>query len=249
MNNYLALKKSFSLIVLFTCLIAGNLPDGFAYVSDSIPNIELDMRYCTNFNFLGTPVDGYQAPVAILSEPAVRALMMIQQELNAFGMGLKIYDAYRPQKAVDHFVRWAADYGDTLTKKEFYPTLAKPVLLEEVYIATRSSHSRGSAVDVTIITRPPRPQPPFDLSDQCDCSLEYRAGERDNSIDMGSGFDCFHEVSHTAYPGLTPRQRSNRLLLKSIMEKYGFKNYSKEWWHFNYVDEPFPESYFNFDVR
>lgn len=230
-------------------LSAGELPDGFVYITDIIPDIELDIRYCSNNNFLGVRVDGYNAPVGIVTEKAALALVEVQTELKSFGFGLKLYDAYRPQQAVDHFVRWAADFGDTLTKREFYPTLEKPVLLEEVYIATRSSHTRGSAVDLTIIALPPAQQPVFDIAAQCDCSQGSTAGERDNSIDMGSGFDCFHEISHTANPDLTEQQRANRLLLKSIMEKYGFKNYAKEWWHFNYKDEPFPDTYFNFPVE
>ncbi len=242
-------RRNIVLIFLLTFLLAGDLPDGFVYVSDVIPGVEMDIRYYSNFNFLGTRVDGYNAPVAIMTEKATLALAEVHKELNAFGFGLKIYDAYRPQQAVDHFVRWAADYADTLTKTEFYPILEKPVLLEEVYIATRSSHTRGSAVDLTIIPLPAPAQGEFDIADQCDCSKGQGYGNKDNSIDMGSGFDCFHDISHTANPNLTDQQRANRLLLKTIMEKHGFRNYSKEWWHYNYKDEPFPNTYFNFPVE
>ncbi|MFH1851512.1 MAG: M15 family metallopeptidase [Candidatus Neomarinimicrobiota bacterium] len=236
-------------LIVLTKTAAADLPGGFVYVTAVVPDIVLDIRYSGNHNFLGTRVDGYDAPVGIVTEKAALALAEVQQDLKAFGFGLKLYDAYRPQRAVDHFVRWATDFGDTLTKKEFYPTLAKPVLLEEVYIATRSSHTRGSAVDLTIVPLPVPYQPPFEIDRQCDCSRGSATGFRDNSIDMGSGFDCFHEISHTANPNLTEQQRTNRLLLKSIMEKYGFKNYAKEWWHFNYRDEPFPDTYFDFIIE
>ena len=230
-------------------LSAGSLPDGFVYIKDVIPNIVLDIRYHSEYNFLGTQVDGYKVPVGIITKQGAEALAQVQAELSQFGMSLKIYDAYRPQQAVDHFIRWVADFGDTLTKREFYPTLEKPVLLEEVYIATRSSHTRGSAVDLTIVPLPVPEQKEFDITNQCDCSRGNRNPSLDNSIDMGSGFDCFHELSHTAQPRLTEEQRINRLLLKSIMEKHGFRNYSKEWWHFNLIVEPFPETYFNFPIK
>ncbi|MCP4712129.1 MAG: M15 family metallopeptidase, partial [Planctomycetes bacterium] len=181
-------------ILIGVGLWADQLPLGFVYVQDVIPNIVLDIRYASNFNFIGDTIDGYNAPVGIMTEQTAEALSLVQKDLNQFGFSLKIYDAYRPQQAVDHFVRWAADYGDTLTKKEFYPTLAKPVLLEEVYIATRSSHTRGSAVDLTIVSLPIPDQLPFDILSQCDCSQGSRPGYFDNSIDMGSGFDCFHEI-------------------------------------------------------
>ncbi len=242
-------KLLLSTILLLRCLAAGSLPDGFVYIKDVIPDIVLDIRYFGEFNFLGTAVDGYHAPVGIISGVAADALAEVQAELNQFGLSLKIYDAYRPQQAVDHFVRWAVDFGDTLTKREFYPTLEKPVLLEEVYIATRSSHTRGSAVDLTIVPLPIPEQKKFEIENQCDCTKGNRYRLLDNSIDMGSGFDCFHEMSHTARPQLTETQRKNRLLLKSIMEKHGFRNYSKEWWHFNFIAEPFPETYFNFPVE
>ena len=242
-------KLSLVGILLIMSLSAGSLPNGFVYIKDVIPNIVLDIRYHSEYNFLGAQVDGYQAPVGIITKQAAEALAEVQAELNQFGMSLKIYDAYRPQQAVDHFVRWAADFGDTLTKLEFYPTLDKPILLEEVYIATRSSHTRGSAVDLTIVPLPVPGQKEFDITNQCDCSRGIRNRSLDNSIDMGSGFDCFHVLSHTAQPRLTEEQRINRLLLKSIMEKHGFRNYSKEWWHFNLIEEPFPETYFNFPIK
>lgn len=248
MKNRLS-KLLFGSILICISLSAGQLPEGFVYIKDMIPNIVLDIRYATNFNFIGETIEGYNSPVAIITEQAADALAQVQKELNQFGLGLKIYDAYRPQQAVDHFVRWAADFADTLTKKEFYPTLTKPVLLEEVYIATRSSHTRGSAVDLTIVPFPVPDQSKFDILNQCDCSRGARRGNLDNSIDMGSGFDCFHEISHTANISLPQEQRLNRLLLKSIMEKYGFRNYAKEWWHFNLRNEPFPDTYFNFPVE
>ncbi len=207
------------------------------------------MRYFESHNFLGTPVDGYQADVCIVTGKTAEALARVQSDLRPFGFSLKIYDSYRPQQAVDHFVRWAGDFGDTLTKREFYPTLEKQVLLEEIYIATRSSHTRGSAVDLTIVPVPVPAQSKYSVDEQCECFKPEGERFRDNSIDMGTGFDCFHELSHTANPALTGQQRSNRLLLKTVMEKHGFRNYAKEWWHFNLIDEPYPETYFNFPVQ
>jgi len=224
------------------------LPNKFVYLDDFIPNVVIELRYNSSFNFLGINVDGYINNKCIVTQEMAEALKKVQNELQAMGLGLKIYDAYRPQVAVDHFLRWANDKTDTLTKKEFYPTLTKKELLEKVYIAAKSSHTRGSAIDLTIISLPPLKQKFFEIKNQSDCSGGNFGSQRDNSLDMGSGYDCFHEISHTNSTIITPQQRANRLLLKSLMEKHGFKNYYKEWWHYNFINEPFPDTYFNFPV-
>lgn len=228
---------------------AQTIPDGFVEIRDVIPDIILDLRYLTNHNFLGVPVDGYLSEKCYITKAAADSLKKVQKELLRFGFSLKVYDAYRPQKAVDHFVRWAKDLSDTITKKEFYPSLNKSRLFIDGYIAQKSSHSRGSTIDLTIVPLPITSQPKFDFQNQCECFKPIDERFKDNSIDMGTGFDCFHELSHTENQNLTEQQRANRLLLVSLMEKYGFKNLPEEWWHFTLKNEPFPNTYFNFDIK
>jgi len=203
-----------------------NLPKGFSYLSDVDSTIQKELRYITSNNFLGTPVDGYEKDTLIISTKAAEALQKVQSKLKEFGLGLKVFDAYRPQQAVDHFVRWAKVLNDTLTKKQYYPDVAKKDLFKLDYIASRSGHTRGSSVDLTIV--------------------DLKTG---NELDMGSRFDFFGIPSHPSYPKLTSTQRSNRLLLRNLMLEAGFQPYSKEWWHFTLKNEPFPETYFNFPIK
>ena len=239
----------FNLIISSVVFSSQNrLPNQFVYLDEIIPDIIIELRYSSSFNFLGKNVDGYKSNKCIVTNDMAEALKLVQNELQSMGLGLKVYDAYRPQMSVDHSLRWANNESDTITKKEFYPTLSKKELIENVYIATKSSHSRGGAIDLTIISFPPSKQEPFNVESQWDCSEGNYSLKRDNSLDMGSSYDCFHEISHTNSMIITSQQRANRLLLKSLMEKYGFKNYYKEWWHYNFIDETFPETYFNFPV-
>lgn len=256
-NNNLILPPVFPKIyalLLFLLILSritqaqNNIPDGFVEIRDVIPDVLLDMRYTGSHNFLGVPVEGYISERCYMTKEAAEALLKVQEELRNFSLTLKIYDAYRPQRAVDHFVKWAKDLADTLTKKEFYPTIDKNSLFEDGYIAEKSGHSRGSTVDLTIVPIPVPHQPVFDINDQCECFESADKRFKDNSIDMGTGFDCFHPLSHTENPELTPQQRANRLLLKSLMDKYGFKNLVEEWWHFTLRNEPFPDSYFDFEL-
>lgn len=209
---------------LTTC--AQNLPDGFSYLSDIDSTIETELRYITTDNFLGKPVDGYDKGVMIVSTKAGKAIKKVQSKLAEFGLSLKVFDAYRPQRAVDHFVRWAKVLNDTLTKRKYYPNVDKKDLFKLDYIASRSSHTRGAAVDLTIIDK--------------------KTGKE---LDMGSGFDYFGNPSHPTYPNLTEKQRANRLLLRNLMMEAGFKPYSKEWWHFGLKEEPFPNTYFDFPIE
>ena len=225
------------------------IPEGFVEIHEVIPDIILDLRYLTNHNFLGVPVDGYENEKCYITKSAADSLAKVQAELRKFSLSLKIYDAYRPQQAVDHFVRWAKDLSDTITKKEFYPTLDKSRLFVDGYIAEKSGHSRGSTIDFTIVPRPLPSQPIFDVENQCECFESTDKRFQDNSIDMGTGFDCFHSLSHTENIKLTSQQRANRLLLKSLMDKYGFKNLAEEWWHFTLRNEPFPKTYFDFMIK
>lgn len=211
---------------LYVGQAAGQLPDGFVYVKDVIPYIEVDLRYCGHHNFVGKPIQGYLEPQVILTEKASQALAKVEKELNKNNMGLKIFDAYRPQSAVNHFVAWARDSKDTLAKKEFYPSEDKSLLFKKGYIASKSGHSRGSTIDLTIIL------------------LDSR-----QELDMGSPFDFFGKISSHTYRDLTPLQKKNRNLLKSTMEKYGFLAYQEEWWHYTLKEEPFKGKYFDFPVK
>lgn len=247
----LTMKKILIIILLLTHQpVFAELPKGFVYLSDINSSIVQEIRYATPHNFTGTKVDGYEKGVCILTHQAASALSNVQKDLELIGFSLKVYDCYRPQKAVDHFVRWSKDPSDIKTKMEFYPDEPKETLFKRGFIATKSGHSRGSTVDLTVI--------PYDAPEQeeyiphvrlrrCDSSVENRFG--DNSIDMGTGFDCFSPVSATESDALTEKQLSNRLLLRDLMKKYGFVNYSKEWWHYTLQKEPFPKKYFNFDIK
>ena len=260
--NYRALFKRSCLLVLFTvigigplllpddCRSASKMPEGFVDVREIVPSLQFDIRYFGPHNFVGVRVDGYNAPQCIITREAAAALAKVQQDLEPFSLSLKIYDCYRPQRAVDHFVRWAKDSGDTKTKAEFYPTLDKKDLLSGEYIATKSGHSRGSTVDLTIVKLPAARQAPYQPGEKLHaCYLPRTQRFPDNGLDMGTGFDCFHELSHTVNHKVGEKQRINRLLLKTLMEKQGFKNFEREWWHFTLRDEPFPQTYFDFVIE
>ena len=239
----------FLTLVFSTLNFSQEIPEGFVEIRKVIPDVVLDLRYLTNHNFLGVPVDGYISEKCYITKSASDSLAKVQAELRKFNLSLKIYDTYRPQRAVDHFVRWAKDLSDTLTKKEFYPTIDKSRLFVDGYIAEKSGHSRGSTIDLTIVPIPLPSQPEFDTDNQCECFESTEKRFNDNSIDMGTGFDCFHSLSHTENNEITPQQRANRLLLKSLMDKYGFRNLAEEWWHFTLRNEPFPATYFDFEIK
>lgn len=237
-------------MTLREALRSQTLPEGFVYAKDIDPTLLEDVRYASYHNFTGRPVPGYLAPVIIVTLPVAFALKAVQAELREFRLTLKIYDGYRPQMAVDFFAQWAADPTDQLTKNEFYPALDKKDIFAAGYIAKRSSHTRGSAVDLTIVPLPVPDQPVWKPGDPVlDGRLPQDQRFADNSIDMGTGFDCLDELSHTAHPNLPSHVRANRLLLKNLMEKHGFKNYSKEWWHYGFVNELYPDTFFNFPVE
>jgi len=232
--------------------VTGNdkMPDGFVDIQKIIPEVILDIRYYGQHNFLGERVDGYMAPKCFFSKDAAEALVGVQKELEPYSLTLKIYDCYRPQRAVDHFVRWAKDIKNTKTMQEFYPTIDKNNLFKDGYIDSKSGHSRGSTVDLTIVPFPaPKQQDYISGQKLSECYLPAAKRFGDNSIDMGTGFDCFHELSHTANINIGQRQKINRLLLKSLMEKHGFRNYDKEWWHFTLKNEPYPDIYFDFVIE
>lgn len=225
-------------------------PNDFVNIKEVIPDIIIELRYFGEHNFIGRQIDGYNSEICYLTKAAADSLAKVQSELRKFNLTLKIYDGYRPQRAVDDFVRWAKDLSDTLMKKEFYPTVDKINLFKDGYIADKSSHSRGSTVDLTIVPIPIPEQAKFNKnSELCECFLPINKRFNDNSIDMGSGFDCFNPISNTINNNLELNQRINRLLLKTLMEKYGFKNYPLEWWHFTLKNEPYPDTYFDFVIE
>jgi zinc D-Ala-D-Ala dipeptidase len=220
-------------------------PSQFVALDQIDGTIVQDMRYATNYNFVGRRIRGYREPVCILTRPAAKALHRAQRRLRPKGYGLKVYDCYRPTRAVDQFARWAANPADQKMKREFYPRVDKRRAFELGYIAHRSGHSRGSTVDLTIVRLPAKQQPRWDGTLRY-CIARYRRRFPDNSINMGTGYDCIDPRAHTL--AVKGRPRRNRLLLERTMEKVGFLPYANEWWHFTLRDEPYPETYFDFPV-
>jgi D-alanyl-D-alanine dipeptidase len=209
-------------------LSAQKLPEGFAYLKKENPTLILDLRYATSENFTGKIVTGYTSEKAIGTKALSIALRKVQALLRSKGLGLKVFDAYRPQSAVDAFISWAASASDTLKKREYYPNLKKEDLFELGYIAEKSGHTRGSTIDVTLV---------------------YLKGRRKGKeIDMGGKWDYFGEASHFNYQKISPKQMENRRLLRDLMIEGGFNPYEKEWWHFSLKNEPFPTTYFDFPL-
>lgn len=224
-------------------------PDEFVALRTVAPTILHDVRYVTRHNFVGRRIDGYRKPMCILTQDAAKALRTAQRAFLRQGYALKVYDCYRPQRAVDHFVAWAKDLTDRRMKREFYPRVDKSSLFEDGYIAEKSGHSRGSTVDLTLVPLPAahdRPYVPGEPLVPCYAPQEERFP--DNSLDMGTGYDCFDTLSHTLDERIQGEQRANRLLLKHGLERAGFVNYPNEWWHYTYQPETFPETYFDFPV-
>ena len=197
----------------------------FVLVSDYVPAVIQEIRYHSTYNFVGDRVDGYEQPYAILTKEAARALKEISNRLNVMGYRIKVFDAYRPAAAVRHFTLWGVDDLDLRMKPFFYPDLEKQELFRKGYIASKSSHSRGSTIDLTL--------------------LDMKTGKE---VDMGSPFDYFSEVSHPDYKGVAKEQYENRMFLQDMMVRGGFEPYDCEWWHFTLRDEPFPDTYFDFPV-
>ena len=215
----------------------------FVTLTDAVPDAILEIRYFGTYNFVGDRVDGYLEPTALLTKKAADSLKAVSDDVKALGYRLKIYDGYRPQKAVDHFVRWAADIPDTMMNDYFYPDLDKSVLFEQEYIMEKSGHTRGSTVDLTL----------FDMATE-------------KELDMGGTFDWFGVESHPDFCGnpdtgeyiggqspagrsITEEQFAHRMILRKAMLRHGFKPIDSEWWHFTLKDEPFPDTYFTFPVR
>ena len=224
-------------------------PADFVALQDVDPTILQEIRYFTAHNFTGDPVEGYLAPMCILTRPAAEALARAQQDFAERGYTLKVYDCYRPQRAVDDFVTWAEDVDDRRMMAEFYPRVDKSVLFDDGYIAQRSGHSRGSTIDLTLVALPAITTPTY-VSGQplVDCTAPQSLRFADNSIDMGTGFDCFDPLAHTMNPLIEGDEHKNRLLLSEGLARQGFVNYDKEWWHFTYQPEPYPDTFFDFPI-
>ena len=249
------MKKRFSVFIAAAVVLtvsacrtdsADAVPPGFVHLAEAVPDAILEVRYYSTYNFVGDRIRGYENPAPLLTAEAAKALKAVSDELLPMGCRLKIYDAYRPQRAVDHFVEWAKQTDDTRMKAYFYPDLDKSVLFPQGYIAEKSGHSRGSTVDLTL----------FDM----------KTGKE---VDMGGTFDWFGQESHPdwggdpetqeytgVFPAGTPEDRKisaaqfrNRMLLRSVMLKHGFKALDEEWWHFTLKDEPYPDTYFRHPVR
>ena len=206
--------------------IESNDSSDFILLTDYIPEVILEMRYFTTYNFVGDKIDGYEEPIALLTIEAATALKEVSDELLQKGYRLKIYDAYRPKKSVAHFIKWAEDVNDQRMKEYFYPTFNKENIFKDKYLAVNSSHTRGSTIDLTL----------FDM----------KLGK---DVDMGGTFDFFGDISHPNYKGITKEQLKNRNLLKDTMIAHGFKQSVREWWHFTLIDEPYPNTYFTFPIN
>lgn len=206
-----------------------SLPHGFVYLDEIDSSIILDIKYFTDDNFIGQPIKGYEAPLCILSLEAALALSSLQQKLLSQNLSFKVFDGYRPQMAVDHFVEWSKA-SDQKNKRDFYPNISKTEFFTLGYVAEKSAHTRGSAVDLTIVQLP--------------------ANKNSQAIElpMGTQFDFMDELSHPLNPALPEEVRNNRLFLRTLMKEGGFEPYDKEWWHFTFKPEPFPNTYFNFPV-
>jgi zinc D-Ala-D-Ala dipeptidase len=211
------------------------LAPGFVYLRDIDPGIAQDMRYAGRDNFVGRPLPGYDAAECVLRREAAVALSRVQAELARENLGLKVYDCYRPTGAVAAFMRWAKDGARDQPTKRFYPALEKRTLFAYGYIAAQSAHSTGTAVDLTLVKLPAAKPAAFDpAAHYGPCTGPAGARAPDNSIDMGTGFDCFDEKSHTASPAIDADQKFSRAELVAAMRLHGFKNYFREWWHFTY---------------
>ena len=240
----------YALSACFASAHAKNLPPGFVYLNTVDPTIVQELRYAGYHNFLGRPVKGYEkASGCILTQEAAQALKKVQTELRKSSLSLKVYDCYRPQRAVNDFIAWSKKPEEQQMKAEFYPRVNKADVFSLGYVAEKSGHSRGSTMDLTIVPLPLPPQEFYHRGQKLfACYGPYRLRFHDNSINMGSGYDCLDEAAHVDYEAISGVAHYNRLILNKQMVKQGFKPYPKEWWHFTLKNEPFPETYFNFPL-
>ncbi len=251
------MRARWLLVLLIAMLLAPagahgqTAPKGaFVSIEDAAPDVLLDIRYRTAHNFIGRRIDGYREPRCLLTRQAATALVKVQARVKRRGYTLKVYDCYRPQRAVDQFVRWGKRLSDQRMKREFYPRVRKSRVFKEGYIATKSGHSRGSTVDLTLVKLPQRRKDASYRPGQrlTDCAGPFRSRFRDSSVDMGTGYDCFDVLSHPLNRKVSGARRANRLRLRRAMVRGGFEPLSTEWWHFTLKREPYPKRFFDFPV-
>lgn len=247
-------KISISVVIcLFLILNLGcskpqsTLPEGFVFLSDVDPSVIENVRYATAENFLGRIVPGYNTKRIVVTQAAANALKAAHDDLKKQGYSLVVYDAYRPQRSVDAFVKWAEDINDLNAKSKYYPTIDKKDLFKLDYIAAKSSHTRGSTFDLTLI-KTGNTLKSINLSQRTLTSGVTIPFLDDNTVDMGSSFDLFHPASHHDSPFVDPKYTQMRNVLRETMKKHGFKEYKEEWWHYTLANEPYPDTYFNFIV-
>ncbi len=215
-----------ALLLGFALPASAQIPEGFVDMGEFLVDARIEARYAGHGNFIGAPVDGYEAEKVLLAREAAEALLAVQIDLREIGLGLKLFDGYRPQRAVDHFARWARDPEDDAMKSTYYPHVDKSELFEQGYIAEQSGHSRGSTVDLTLIS--------------------LATGEE---LDMGTRWDYFDPRSAPSSREVSPQHRARRMLLQIMMMKRGFAPLDTEWWHFSLRDEPYPDTYFDFVIE
>ncbi len=244
MKKTLAILLVLALTMLTSCVTTcDTAPKGFVRLAEAVPDAILEIRYYSTYNFVGDRINGYERPTALLTVEAAKALKAVSDDVKKQGYRLKIFDAYRPQRAVTHFMNWAKDTNDTRMKQYYYPDLDKSVLFAQGYIMEKSGHSRGSTVDLTL----------FDMATE-------------KEVDMGGTFDWFGKESHPAWCGdpetktytgnnntekgkINAQQFKNRMILREAMMRHGFKPLVEEWWHFTLKDEPYPNTYFDYPVK
>jgi len=226
--SLLAIRNSL-FAVLVACgaqsALAEDRPASFVDAAAVVPGLITDIRYASSHNFVGRPIDGYEAPRCLLTQSAADALANVARDIAPRGLRIKVFDCYRPTRAVANFVRWARDLNDTAGKAEFYPEVDKRTLFRDGYIASHSGHSRGSTMDLTLAQADGR------------------------ELDMGTSFDFFSPKSWAADLSVSPEAHGNRMLLAAAMRRRGFRGYDREWWHFTLRGEPFPNTYFDFSVK
>lgn len=239
-----------SILAVFFMHASYALPKGFVYLSDIDASILQDIRYASDHNFIGRPIHGYDAPRCILTKETAQALAKVQKELQPLSLSLKVYDCYRPVMAVQDFMAWSKDSKQQEMKAEFYPRVNKADFFRLGYVAEKSGHNRGSTVDLTLVTLPVVSQPAYHKGQPLlACTATYLQRYRDNSIDMGTGFDCMDILSHGLNRDVGDRAFKHRMMLRNLMIKHGFQPYEEEWWHFTLKNELYPNTYFNFPVK
>ncbi|OGR04266.1 MAG: hypothetical protein A2284_00335 [Deltaproteobacteria bacterium RIFOXYA12_FULL_61_11] len=247
------MKNALTVLWLLLSAIVGpvfgseTLPKDFVDAGAALPGLVVELRYAGSRNLLGRPVDGYEVNRCLLTRAAVEALAGVQAALRPYGLGLKVYDCYRPERAVRDFSRWAQEKEGARLNPEYHPTVPREELFRQGYFAHRSAHSRGSTVDLTLVPLPPGPTQAGSAGGDCTAPPSGRAA--DGSLDLGTGYDCLHPAATTESCLVGPNQRALRLLLLTLMEQHGFENYKKEWWHYSLKREPYPDKGFDVPVR